>query len=812
MKQKDMASKKGSPDIESLYRQMERLSGTGWFVVDYADESIRFSDYIAGQLKMQTPRISIADFLALIHPDYLYRANRGTEAWEETGLYDEAYPILAGDDYVWVHARATPPVKSNAGQMVAAGSIRLLEAQEAERHALGNYKIVLAELLQSQRNISQMLLSLLQNRNIEEIINGILADIVDKFDADRSYIFSFDLAAQTHSCVYEVTRRGITSEMDDLQDYPIEASQWWCDELLAGHEMIFEDINVLQGEHEIEFDVLNSQFIKSLMVIPLLSESGVWGYIGVDIVDNHRAWSDTEKEWLRTIANYISVCLELHRAEETARRSGETMRNVYRNLPIGVELYDARGRLVEINDADMRIFGIPDRKKLAGADIFSHPVLPAQSVKTLRRGKDISLDVSHTFGQADRAYYGTALQGRRELYVKSKILRGADGRPEHYLLMVIDNTPLVEAREKAEQSDTLKSAFLANMSHEIRTPLNAIVGFSNILNETDDAADRAEFTSIIQQNNEQLLQLIADILDLSKIEAGVLDVVYGDFDVTTVCTNALGSVAMKAQPGVKVAFEAGLPSCPMYSDRHRITQVLTNFLGNAVKFTSEGSITLSYALHRGEIEFRVTDTGLGMTPEQTSTVFERFVKFNTFVQGTGLGLSICKVIAEKLGGSVGVESEPGKGSTFWMRLPYTAHSPEKPVQKPIPAEAPAPAADRSRRKKILLADDNESSVKLVVSALRNEYEILEAASGERTLELYRKHHPDLILMDIKMPGMDGLEATRAIRATDTATPIVAISAFAYESDRKQALEAGCNDFMAKPIVPADLRRTVKRFL
>lgn len=231
---------------------------------------------------------------------------------------------------------------------------------------------------------------------------------------------------------------------------------------------------------------------------------------------------------------------------------------------------------------------------------------------------------------------------------------------------------LTEAKEKAEESNRLKSAFLANMSHEIRTPLNAIIGFSDLMCQTDDKEEQLEYMKIISTNNELLLQLIDDILDLSKIEAGTMEFTYAPADINVLMEHICRQMVQKNQsPDVKIEFVEKVPHCEIVTDHLRLSQVIINFMNNAMKFTSEGSITMGYRVEekRDEIYFFVKDTGIGIASEKKNHVFERFVKLNTFVKGTGLGLAICRVIVERLGGTIGVESTEGVGSCFWFRIP-----------------------------------------------------------------------------------------------------------------------------------------------
>ena len=401
---------------------------------------------------------------------------------------------------------------------------------------------------------------------------------------------------------------------------------------------------------------------------------------------------------------------------------------------------------------------------------------------------------------------------------------------------------LIESKEKAETSDKLKSAFLANMSHEIRTPLNAIVGFSRIISESDNAEERREYYEIVDANNERLLQLINEILDLSKIESGIVEFTYGPVRLHTLCKEIHDAHVFRCPQGVELRFDSPDEALSIHSDKNRIFQVFSNLIGNAFKFTTEGSVSYGYKQEGERVVFYVKDTGLGIEPEKLGRVFQRFAKLNNFAQSTGLGLSICKTIIERLGGEIAVSSEVGTGTTFtfWLPLENVIQDTETGTNSHLPGEAVGtqpsevlPAKEDTTRPKeettekeedlrttaagtekatILIAEDTDSNFDLLNAILGRKYRLVRARDGMEAVTMYDEVNPDLILMDIKMPNLDGLEATRIIRQLSAEVPIIAQSAYAYEHDRNAAEEAGCNDFISKPIAQEKLKEKIKKWL
>lgn len=701
---------------------------------------------------------------------------------------------------------------------------------------------------------------------------------------------------------------------------------WW---------LLLETLGQLPEHAYAEYEILARQNIKSLMVTPLVANDQVWGYMGIDLVDRTRMWTNEDYQWFSSLANVISICIELRKTKDEAVRertflsnlfrymplgyvrmsivcdekdnpygyyvtdansifadflgkpasafigktassfsreaaprleylleivntgthkemdmcfeltnkhchvviyspeknevvalfldttdsvqthlaldhSEKLFKNIFANIPAGVEIYDKDGFLVDINNKDMEIFGVRDKQDVIGVNLFENPNVSAQLAERIRTEDMVDFRLNYAFDRTE-GYYSTSKQPKDVIHLYTKVSKVYDSKGNFtgYAMINIDNTEridamsricdfenffllisdyakvgyaklnlldrkgyaikqwyknmgedentqladvvgiyskmypsdrrrmldffskarvgeakhfqgemrierpgekgkwnwvrtnvvvnlfepengqieligvnyditelketeamLIEAKEKAETADRLKSAFLANMSHEIRTPLNAIVGFSSLMGETGDMEEKRQYMAIIEENNDLLLQLISDILDLSKIEAGTFDFVEKELDVNMLCEDIVRFMKMKAKPGVEVLFDRHLPECRIVSDRNRLNQVIANFVNNAIKFTTAGSIRVGYdKVDETHLRFYVADTGLGIEPEMQAQIFDRFIKLNTFVHGTGLGLSISKSIIEQLGGTIGVDSEPGKGSCFWFVLP-----------------------------------------------------------------------------------------------------------------------------------------------
>lgn len=382
---------------------------------------------------------------------------------------------------------------------------------------------------------------------------------------------------------------------------------------------------------------------------------------------------------------------------------------------------------------------------------------------------------------------------------------------------IIYQQNLITAKNKAEEADKLKSTFLANMSHEIRTPLNAIVGFSELLTETDDAEEKFEYKQLIETNSELLLKLIGDILDLSKIEVGSIDINRQKLNLCQLCDELYRSFQQRIKnPKVTLKLINPYTKCVANFDKYRFMQIFTNFATNAIKYTPQGEIVMGYECMPGQVRIYVKDSGIGIPEEKKNRIFSRFEKLDTFAQGTGLGLSICKAIADATGGEVGFKSKANIGSEFW----YIGYTDVEYVEKSEVADEDLNnkstehlSADSSVKIKdlnILIAEDNDSNY-LLIKKLLKDNQLTRAITGVEAIEKIKAQTFDIVFMDMRMPVMNGLEATSLIREFNQITPIIALTANAFDSDRENALAAGCNHFMTKPVKKRELMDLLFRY-
>ncbi len=377
-----------------------------------------------------------------------------------------------------------------------------------------------------------------------------------------------------------------------------------------------------------------------------------------------------------------------------------------------------------------------------------------------------------------------------------------------------------EKAAKAEKASQMKSLFLANMSHEIRTPLNAIEGFSRVMVETDSQEERLNYMEIIESNNNRLLSLVNEILDLSRVESGEIVIKKSPTDLNHLMNSIKQLFKFRCPETISLVWEK--PDLPvmMNTDENRLTQVFSNLISNALKHTQKGSISYGYKLINDsqEIEFYVADTGSGIDPNFIEHIFDTYASQDAEQQrGFGLGLALCRIIVEKMGGTISVKSQLGKGSTFTFCLPFSGTIGGKAVNSQSAAQnlrtlRVDTIPDAMTMKTILVAEDEESNFELVRIVLQKRYNLVRAHNGIEAVMMNEEEKPDLILMDIRMPGMSGLDATRIIKEVNPDTPVIALSAFAFDENIREAKNAGCDEFLPKPFKVEDLIEAIKRYI
>lgn len=625
----------------------------------------------------------------------------------------------------------------------------------------------------------------------------------------RVYIVRYNWKNGNQSCLYEVAACNVITLKEKLQNICSEDAPWFYQQIHANRPVILNSPDELPPLAVRDREVLAENGTNSMMLAPLMREEGVWGYMGIDIVDGYRKWNSEDYQWFSSLANIISIRMELRMIKERVMHSEKLFHDIFTNIPVGLELYNKEGMLLDCNNRNLEIFGVGDKSRIIGLNLFESPNMTRDIHESLRAGRPGTFHLKYDFDE-ERRLFQSERRGVMDLDIRSLMLYDAEDNLSNYLLVNIDNTernnalskvhdfenffsiisdyskvgyakinlldhtgfavrqwyrnlgeshdtPLTDiigifshmhpddrksvldfyekakagterffdgdlrirpadgsdrwnwihkssmvtayqspnprlelvevnyditvqketeaelraARDKAEESNRLKSAFLANISHEIRTPLNAIVGFSDLLMTVDDPAEQEEFRRTIQKNNTLLLQLFSDIIDLSKIDAGSFEYMPKPVCLYQFCAMMVQKMRNKVPEGVELQIDEDSPLDAWFSaDSGYLNQVVTNFMSNAIKFTHRGTITVGYRIDaRQQLEMFVEDTGIGISIENQEAVFDRFMKVDSFVQGTGLGLPLCKSIIEKMGGHIGVISELGKGSRFWFTLP-----------------------------------------------------------------------------------------------------------------------------------------------
>lgn len=528
-------------------------------------------------------------------------------------------------------------------------------------------------MTREKENYNAFLLHFLERLNgcesIENKITESLTDICEYYDFKRGFIY------QTDGFRYFYLKETVGNSDNILrQRFEIsEMTNQHAARINGKNKPFYACRN--QNTSWNDVDIVDFYKVDSLLIRQIQdSEGKIIGFIGFGDREHAISFTDEELQVIHLILGSLSKEIAVREYKEREVRASKTLSSIMNNM--GVDIY-----VNSFDSHDMLYANESMAAPYGGIEHFEGKKC-WQALYKDKTGECEFCPKKHLIdenGQPTKVYSWDYQRPFDKCWFRvfSAAFAWIDGQIAHVITSVdINHQKTIEeelrvAKEKAENLDRLKSAFLANMSHEIRTPLNAIVGFASLLVESDDKKERQDYVDIMQENTELLLQLISDILDLSKIEAGTLDFTMDHLDIKSFCEDIMRNYDIKEDKPVPVLLAPDLPEYYIYTDKKRLMQVITNFINNALKFTNEGQIILEYRhkAESNEIEFAVTDTGMGIAPDKVDQVFDRFVKLNSFSKGTGLGLSICRSIIEHLGGTIGAESEIGVGSRFWFTHP-----------------------------------------------------------------------------------------------------------------------------------------------
>lgn len=654
-------------------------------------------------------------------------------------------------------------------------------------------------------------------KDLKELITVIRNELGQVIDTRNFFIALYDKVKDEIQLPYFV------DEMDYFTTFP-KGKSLTALVLDQKKSMLVKEKNIKELEDSGLIEAIGSTS-KVWLGVPLIAKENVIGAIVLQNYYDSNAYGTEDVELMEYVSHQLGHAISQKQADDELRESEKKLRQIIDAVPHMIYAKNSHGNFILANRATAESYGLP----VDAVEGSSQSLIHNNEKELLKFTVDDQLILDNKEVMISTEEKFTDFRGEEHILQTIKIPFKAGIANESGLLGVsIDITvrkkfevDLNLAKEKAEESDRLKTAFLANMSHEIRTPMNAIIGFSELLNDTDlTNENRQEFVALINDNSRMLLSLIEDIIDVAKIEAEQLKIINGNckinqiLDDLEVFFNSELEKTSNVRIKLKVYKDNPDSMFSILSDPLRFKQVMNNLINNAVKFTPSGVVEFGYKIMNEEtIQFFIKDTGIGLPPDKLGIIFERFRQAEESTTktygGTGLGLTISRKLIELLGGQIWVESELKNGSTFYFTLPYK-RAKENGILKPFSNKS-----DKREwsGKVILVAEDENSNFEfLQATLLRTNATILWAKNGIEAVDVCFKNKIDLVLMDIRMPEMNGYEATRKIKAKMPDLPVVSLTAYAMTEDRDKSLAEGCDDHISKPIRPNELIEKISKYL
>ncbi|MEN8899064.1 MAG: PAS domain S-box protein [Nonlabens sp.] len=878
---------------------------------------------IVGYTVAELSPVSIDTWVSLIHPDDLLKSKELLNAHFEgkTKRYScEVRMLHKNGNWVWVLDTG------KVSQWTVDGNPLMMSGIHQEIDEQKQAELQLYHKLKQEKLIREISSDFVNSSNIDDSIISVFEKLCSFVEASRVYLFMIDAKKETMSNTHEWCAEGVSAEKDELQNLPLSIFPWWMDKLYKKEIINISDVSQMPIEAKAEQEILESQNIKSLLVLPVHSGSKLIGFVGFDNVMSTVFWTQQDSQMLYLLADILSNAIIRKLNEEELTNSFKNLRNYFDLNSDFVVILNDQAEIIKVNQQVIDTLGYEEDDVVGKSVLLLHPskeekdaatvigeILDNERKKspmpiianngkrilvetTAKKGlwdgkpavfvisKDISelklseekfskifhnspeitglsnLDTGECL-EVNSAFYSklgfspdevigkqaytllkmeknikdkieTELKEKGSLQNMETVIYTKHGKPLNVLLsssiiQILDSKynltiasditesvknkrELIQAKEKAEESDRLKLAFLATMSHELRTPLNHVIGFSNLIPDMTDDESIMEFSKLINQSGSNLLNIIEDIFDLAMVEQSTIKIRQQEVlirDIYLELKNQLQEILFESDKNESIQldyrFDSTLATKRIITDKPKVMQVMTNIIKNAVKYTEKGRIALSLTLEQNSyLSLNIKDTGIGIPENKIDIIFDFFRQVDDShtreYGGVGIGLAISQKIATAMGGKIKVKSVPDFGSEFSYSFPIK-FSENKTIESNKNSDIfIMPDFSGS---KVLIAEDDTIGLKMIINILKpSSCTIIEATNGLQAVEALKANPDiDMILMDLKMPVMDGFEATSTIREDFPNLPIIALTAYSLTKDKKRAFAAGCNDIITKPV-------------
>ncbi|MEZ7875218.1 MAG: PAS domain S-box protein [Bacteroidales bacterium] len=887
---------------------------------------------IVGYTLEELSPVSIKTWEKLVHPDDNQKSNELLNAHfsGKTAQYQcEARMRHKNGQWVWVLDTGKVTQWNDEGKPL------LMSGVHQDITELKQVELQLYQKLETEKLLSEISSEFIHTNDIDASIIESFAKLGSIVQASRVYLFMIDAEEGTMSNTNEWCAEGVSAEKDNLQKLPISIFPWWIKKLYNKEIIDIPDVSKMVPEAKAEQEILESQNIKSVLVLPVHTKNKLKGFVGFDNVLSRGQWSEKDTEFLSLLADILSNAVVRQLNEEELNKNYNNLRNYFDLNTDFVTILNEKGEIVKVNTQVVKKLGYAEEELVGQSVLLLHPpevreeaakivedmlndkkgscplpvitkdgkriLVETIAQKGLWDGKPATFGISKDISElklseekfskifhnspeitglcsvntgelieVNKAFYTklgytpeevigkqasslikmeksfrdkviTELKEKGSVQNIETIIYTKQGKPLNVILSasiihildkaynliiasdITENTKYKQELIKAEESDRLKSAFLATMNHELRTPLNHVIGFSSLIPDMTDDDSIKEFAGLIHQSGSKLLNIIEDIFDLAMVEQSEIKIrenVVFIRDIFIELKKQLQEVlsASNKDNNIRLNFkiDSSIATRQIVTDEPKVIQVMTNIIKNAVKFTHNGEISLSLMLVEDNyLSIKVKDTGIGIPKDKLEIVFDFFRQVDDSHtrkhDGVGIGLAISQRIANAMGGTIEVESELEMGSEFTFSFPITIN--EEYMINSQKENTSFIVPDLSR-KSVLIVEDDTIGMGMIVSLLKpSNCKMINAVNGQEALEAINDNPDiDIILMDLKMPVMDGFEATLNIRKNFSDLPIIALTSYSLQKDKKKALNAGCNDIITKPIKKEIIFKKLQDFL